>query len=69
MCIAFALLLTVILFGMARVVIKMTFGKLSEEKLEIIEKQKQNNGFYVYSAGYNAYNHIYIGSLYSKRFK
>ncbi len=40
MCIAFALLLTVILFGMARVVIKMTFGKLSEEKLEIIEKNR-----------------------------
>ncbi len=38
MCIAFALLFNGYPFGMARVVIKMTFGKLSEEKLEIIEK-------------------------------
>ncbi len=40
MCILFVLLLTVILYGMARVVLKMTFGKLNGEKLEIIEKNK-----------------------------
>ncbi len=40
MCILFVLLLTVILYGMAHVTIKMTFGKLSEEKTETIEKNR-----------------------------
>ncbi len=40
MCIVFALLLTVILYGMAKVVLKMTFGTLSEEKQGIIEKNR-----------------------------
>jgi len=40
MCAVFALLLTVILFGMARVIIKMTFGKLGEEKVETTLKNR-----------------------------
>lgn len=37
-CAAFVLLLTVILYGISKVTIKMTFGKLSEDKAEVVKK-------------------------------
>ncbi len=40
MCAAFVILLTVILYGMAHVVLKMTFGKAGGEKLETVNKNK-----------------------------
>ena len=38
LCALFLFLLTVVLFGMARVVIKMVYGKKSEEKFELAKK-------------------------------
>ena len=35
-CILFALLLTVVLYGIAKTVLRMTFGELSKEKNEMI---------------------------------
>ena len=40
MCAAFVILLTVILYGIAHVVLKMTFGKAGGEKLETVNKNK-----------------------------
>ena len=36
----FALLLTVIIYGMARVVIKMTYKNIDKEKADMIEKNR-----------------------------
>ena len=41
LCVLFVLLLTIILWAIGKVVINMTFGKLSEDKVQIIEKNKQ----------------------------
>lgn len=40
LCALFALLLTIVLFGIGRVVIKMAFGKISEDKAKIIEENQ-----------------------------
>jgi hydrogenase-4 component F len=40
LCTLFALLLTIILFGIGRVVIKMAFGELSEDKVKLVETNK-----------------------------
>ena len=40
LCILFVLLLTIIIYGMGKVAIKMAFGKLSEDKTDLIEKNK-----------------------------
>lgn len=39
-CACFTLLLTVIIYGMARVVVKMTFRDISEEKNELVDKNR-----------------------------
>ena len=39
-CVLFALLLTVIIYGMARVVIKMTYKNIDKEKADMIEKNR-----------------------------
>jgi len=48
LCAVFALLLTIILFGIGRVVIKMAFGELSEDKAKLIETNKQKVSFWMY---------------------
>lgn len=40
LCILFVLLLTIVLWGIAKVVIKMSFGKISEDKAKLIETTK-----------------------------
>jgi hydrogenase-4 component F len=40
LCVVFALLLTIILFGIGRVVIKMAFGELSEDKAKLVDVNK-----------------------------
>lgn len=40
LCVIFVLLLTVILYGIGRAVIKMTFGKVSEDKIKTLEQNK-----------------------------
>lgn len=40
LCVVFVLLLTIILYGLGRVVIKMAFGELSEDKASVIETNK-----------------------------
>ncbi len=40
LCALFAVLLTIILFGIGRVVIKMAFGELSKDKVKLIEENK-----------------------------
>lgn len=49
LCAIFAILLTIILFGMGRVVMKMAFGHVASEKTELIEnnKKKIELGMYV----------------------
>ncbi len=41
LCILFVLLLTIVLYGIGQVVIKMAFGKLSEEKAKLVLENKQ----------------------------
>lgn len=48
LCILFVLLLTIILYGLAKVVLKMTYGKLSEDKKEIILENKKKIAFSMY---------------------
>lgn len=48
LCVLFVLLLTIILFGIGRVVIKMTFGELSEDKAKLIEENKKKVSFWMY---------------------
>ena len=40
LCAIFVLLLTIIIYGMGKVVIKMAFGELSEDKKILIEENK-----------------------------
>ena len=40
LCAVFALLLTVIIYGMARVTVKMTYREISDEKKDLIEKNR-----------------------------
>lgn len=49
LCILFTLLLTIVLYGIGKVVIKMAFGKRSEEKIQKIEsnKSKISNWMYI----------------------
>ncbi len=73
LCVLFVLLLTIILFGIGRVVVKMTFGELSEDKEKLIEENKVvvnkkiEKPFImdVYSAGYYACYCFCDGYLYS----
>lgn len=48
LCVLFALLLTIILFGIGRVVIKMAFGELSKDKAKLIEENKQKISMWMY---------------------
>ena len=65
LCALFALLLTIVLFGIGRVVIKMAFGKISEDKAKIIEENQdkvcklmyipQKASFYVLQTEYKKF--------------
>ena len=48
LCAVFALLLTIILFGIGRVVIKMAFGELSEDKAKLIQNTKNKVSIWMY---------------------
>lgn len=48
LCVIFALLLTIILYGIGKVVIKMTFGELSKDKAELIEQNKSKVSEFMY---------------------
>ena len=41
LCVIFALLLTIILYGIGKVVIKTAFGHLSDDKINVIEENKE----------------------------
>lgn len=47
-CGAFVLLLTVIIYGMARVVIKMTYGEINDEKRDLIENGRGKITLFMY---------------------
>ena len=40
LCVLFVLLLTIILYGIGKVVLRMTFGKQSEDKIDVVNKNK-----------------------------
>lgn len=48
LCILFVLVLTIILYGLAKVVLKMTYGKLSDDKKEIVFENKKKIAFSMY---------------------
>ncbi len=48
LCALFVLLLTIVLWGIAKVVIKMTFGKLSEDKEETVRANKKKFSILMY---------------------
>ena len=48
LCILFVLLLTIILWGIAKVVLKMTFGKLSEDKVQVVTENKGKVTFFMF---------------------
>ena len=41
LCVLFVFLLTVVLYGIGRVVVKMTFGEISEDKAQMLEENKK----------------------------
>lgn len=48
LCALFVLLLTIILFGIGRVVIKMAFGELSDDKVKVVEGNKKKVSILMY---------------------
>ncbi len=48
LCSLFVLLLTIVLYGIGKVVLKMAFGKQSEEKIEIVNKNKSKISDWMY---------------------
>ena len=48
LCILFVLLLTIVLFGIGRVVVKMTFGKVSEDKDKVVDKNRKKLSVFMY---------------------
>ncbi len=48
LCALFVILLTIILFGIGRVVVKMAFGELSEDKVKLIEQNKNKVSLLMY---------------------
>ncbi len=48
LCVLFLLLLTVVLYGIGRVVIKMAFGEISEDKVKILEENKTKLSAFMY---------------------
>lgn len=48
LCVLFILFLTIILYGMGHVVIKTTFGKVSDEKAKVTELNRDKISFYMY---------------------
>lgn len=48
LCALFALLLTIILFGIGRVVIKMAFGELSSDKSKVVENNRNKVSAWMY---------------------
>ena len=49
LCALFVLLLTIILWGIAKVTIKMTFGKLSDDKAQIVKENKNKLTFCMFA--------------------
>ena len=47
-CVVFVLLLTIILYGIGKVVIKTAFGKVSEDKIKIIESNREKVSAFMY---------------------
>ena len=43
LCVLFLFLLTIILFGMGRVVLKMSFGQISDEKEKLVKVNQNKN--------------------------
>ncbi len=48
LCTLFVLLLTIILFGIGRVVVKMAFGNVSEDKAKVIEENRHKVSCWMY---------------------
>lgn len=48
LCVLFVLLLTIVLYGIGRVVIKMTFGKVSEDKDKIVDENRNKLSVFMY---------------------
>ena len=48
LCALFVLLLTIVLYGIGKVVLKMAFGKQSEEKIDIVNKNKSKISSWMY---------------------
>ena len=48
LCALFVILLTIVLYGMGKVVFKMAFRELSKDKLKVVEKNKTKLSFAMY---------------------
>ena len=48
LCALFVILLTIVLYGLGKVVIKMAFGELSEDKAKLLEAGKQKLSAFMY---------------------
>ena len=48
LCVLFALLLTVVLYGIGSVVVKTAFGNVSEDKAKVIEENKNKISMFMY---------------------
>lgn len=67
-CALFVLLLTIILYGIGRVVIKMAFGKVSEDKAKTIENNKHKVCFWMYIPQFIMLTIVFVLGIYVPQF-
>lgn len=67
-CALFVLLLTIILYGIGRVVIKMAFGKVSEDKAKTIEDNKHKVCFWMYIPQFIMLTIVFVLGIYIPQF-
>ncbi len=67
-CALFVLLLTIILYGIGRVVIKMAFGKVSDDKAKTIKDNKHKVCFWMYIPQFIMLTIVFVLGIYVPQF-
>jgi len=67
-CALFVLLLTIILFGIGRVVVKMSFGKVSEDKVKVIEDNRHKVCVWMYIPQFVMLAIVFVLGVYIPQF-
>ena len=64
LCVLFMLLLTIILYGIGKVVVKMAFGKRSEEKSKLVEENKSKLCAWMYFPQFIMLGFVFVLGVY-----